>query len=265
MSPASVGSGVADESGVTRAEYCAVACAEVFRGDGEVMASAFGTAPALGARLARLTFAPDLVLTDGDAALVAGVPALGADASALVLESHMPYRRVFDTVWSGRRNLIMMASQIDRTGNQNISAIGAWSHPTVQLIGVRGAPGNTVNHPTSYWVPSHSTRSFVEQVDVVSGVGYARAEAAGPTATRYHEIRRVVSNLGVFDFETPDHVMRLRSVHPGVTVDEVVEATGFELVVGADVPDTRQPTPEELELIRTVLDPRGLREREVRP
>jgi acyl CoA:acetate/3-ketoacid CoA transferase beta subunit len=265
VSPASVGSGVADESGVTRAEYCAVACAEVFRGDGEVMASAFGTAPALGARLARLTFAPDLVLTDGDAALVAGVPALGADASALVLESHMPYRRVFDTVWSGRRNLIMMASQIDRTGNQNISAIGAWSHPTVQLIGVRGAPGNTVNHPTSYWVPSHSTRSFVEQVDVVSGVGYARAEAAGPTATRYHEIRRVVSNLGVFDFETPDHVMRLRSVHPGVTVDEVVEATGFELVVGADVPDTRQPTPEELELIRTVLDPRGLREREVRP
>ena len=58
----------ADPSGVTRAEFCAVACAEVFRGDGEVMASAFGTAPALGARLARLTFAPDLVLTDGDAA-----------------------------------------------------------------------------------------------------------------------------------------------------------------------------------------------------
>ena len=57
-------------TGVTRAEYCAIACAEVFRGDGEVMASAFGTAPALGARLARLTFAPDLVLTDGDAALV---------------------------------------------------------------------------------------------------------------------------------------------------------------------------------------------------
>ena len=65
-------------TGVTRAEYCAVACAEVFRGDGEVMASAFGTAPALGARLARLTFAPDLVLTDGDAALVDGAPPLGA-------------------------------------------------------------------------------------------------------------------------------------------------------------------------------------------
>ena len=251
------------DTGVTRAEYCAVACAEVFRGDGEVMASAFGTAPALGARLARLTFAPDLVLTDGDAALVDGAPPLGARPSSLVLESHMPYRRVFDVVWSGRRNLIMMASQIDRTGNQNISAIGPWAHPKAQLIGVRGAPGNTVNHSTSYWVPNHSPRSFVEQVDVVSGVGYARAEAAGPSATRFHEIRFVVSNLGVFDFATPDRVMRLASVHPGVTVDDVVVATGFELVVPDEVPATRMPTPEELELLRTVLDPKGIRDREV--
>ncbi len=159
------------------------------------------------------------MLTDGDAALVAGAPALGAKPSSLVLESHMPYRKVFDVVWSGRRNLIMMASQIDRNGNQNISAIGDWSRPKAQLIGVRGAPGNTVNHSTSYWVPNHSRRSFVERVDVVCGVGYERAAAAGPSATRFHEIRHVVSNLGVFDFDTPDRVMRLRSVHPGVTVD----------------------------------------------
>jgi acyl CoA:acetate/3-ketoacid CoA transferase beta subunit len=254
----------ADSPGVSRAEFCATACAEVFRGDGEVMASAFGTAPALGARLARMTFAPDLVLTDGDAALVHGTPALGAPPSTLVLESHMPYRKVFDVVWSGRRNLIMMASQIDRTGNQNISAIGDWARPKVQLVGVRGAPGNTVNHSTSYWVPNHSTRSFVEQVDVVSGVGYARAAAAGLAAGRYHEIRHVVSNLGVFDFDTPDRVMRIRSVHPEVTVDDVVGATAFELVVPPDIPHTRTPTPAELELIRNVLDPRGLRNREVR-
>jgi acyl CoA:acetate/3-ketoacid CoA transferase beta subunit len=256
-------SDVPDDSGPTRAEYCAIACSEVFRGDGEVMASAFGTAPALGARLARLTFAPDLVLTDGDAALVVGAPPLGAAAETLVVESHMPYRKVFDVVWSGRRNLIMMASQIDRAGNQNISAIGDWARPSVQLIGVRGAPGNTVNHSTSYWVPNHSRRSFVEQVDVVCGVGYARAAAAGPSASRFHEIRHVVSNLGVFDFETPDRVMRLRSVHPGVTVDEIAEATGFALVVPPDVPETRMPTPVEIELIRTVLDPRGTRHREV--
>ncbi len=252
----------ANATGVSRAEVCAVACAEVFRGDGEVMASAFGTSPAIGARLARLTFAPDLVLTDGDAALVAGAPPL-AGAEGIVLESHMPYRRVFDVVWSGRRNLIMMASQIDRTGNQNISAIGEWSHPKSQLVGVRGAPGNTVNHSTSYWVPNHSTRSFVEHVDVVSGVGYARAAQAGATASRFHEIRRVVSNLGVFDFDTPGRQMRVRSVHPGVTLEEVVAATGFELVVSSEVDETRLPTPDELDLIRTVIDPKGLRDREV--
>jgi acyl CoA:acetate/3-ketoacid CoA transferase beta subunit len=247
---------------VARADVCVIACAEVFRNDGEMMASAFGTAPSIGARVARATFAPDLVLTDGDACLVDGAPPLGARPAELVIESHMPYRRVFDIVWSGRRSLIMMASQIDRTGNQNISAIGDWARPKVQLIGVRGAPGNTVNHPTSYWVPNHSTRTFVDQVDVVSGVGYARAAAAGPGATRFHEIRRVVSNLGVFDFETADHHMRLVSVHPGVTVDEVVAATGFELTMAEEVATSRGPTPEESELI-AALDPKGLRHKEV--
>ena len=87
---------------------------------------------------------------------------------------------------------------------------------------------------------------FVEQVDVVSGVGYDRAAALGPAAARFHEIRRVVTNLGVLDFETPDHRMRLRSLHPGVTVDEVVEATGFELGSrrrrATETPDCRPTT-----------------------
>ena len=99
----------------------------------------------------------------------------------------------------------------------------------------------------------------------MSGVGYARAAAAGPSATRFHEIRFVVSNLGVFDFATPDRSMRIASVHPGVTVDDVRQATGFDLVVPDVVPDTRAPTPEELDLLRNVLDPKGARDREVKP
>src|ERR1700684_3589798 len=252
------------DPGVTRAESCIVACAEVWREAGEVMVSPFGTIPALGARLAKLTFSPDISLTDGEAALMAGPPPLAPRPSELVREANMPYRSVFDVVWSGRRNMMMMASQIDRTGNQNISAIGPHAKPKVQLVGVRGAPGNSVNHPTSYWVPDHTVRTFVEQVDVVSGVGYARAAAAGAGATRFHDIRRVVSNLGVFDFETPDHTMRLRSVHPGVTVDDVVPGTSFPLALPAEVPETRLPTPEELDLLRTVLDPGSLRDREVK-
>jgi len=252
------------EYGVTRAEFCVVACADVWRDAGEVMASPFGTIPALGARLAKLTFAKDLVLTDGEAALMVGAPPIATPPDELVREAAMTYRSVFDVVWSGRRHIMMMASQIDRTGNQNISAIGPHDRPKVQLVGVRGAPGNSVNHPTSYWVPDHNARSFVEQVDVVSGVGYARAAAAGAGATRFHDIRRVVSNLGVFDFETPDRTMRLRSRHPGVSVDDVAAATGFTLTVPADAAETRLPTPVELDIIRVVLDPGSLRDREVR-
>jgi len=248
----------------TRAESCVIACAEAWRDAGEVMASPFGTIPSLGARLAKLTFSPDLVLTDGEAALMVGAPPLATKPEDLVREASMPYKTVFDVVWSGRRHIMMMASQIDREGNQNISAIGDHRHPKVQLIGVRGAPGNSVNHPTSYWVPDHTTRSFVEQVDVVSGVGYARAAAAGGGATRFHAVRRVVSNLGVFDFETPDHTMRLRSFHPGVAVDDIVRATSFTLTIPTGVEETRLPTPEELTLLRTVLDPGSLRDREVK-
>lgn len=246
----------------TRAEYCAVACAESWRGAGEVLATPVGTVPTVGARLARLTFSPDLVLSDGEALLVDDVPAVGSEAR--VVEGWLPYRAHLALVASGRRHVMMGASQLDRHGNQNISCIGDWERPQRQLLGARGAPANTLNNPTSYWIPKHSAKVFVEQVDMVCGVGYDRAAAAGPSATRYHHIPRVISDLGVFDFETADRTMRLRSLHPGVTVDQVVEATGFALTVPADVPHTREPTAEELRLIREVIDPAGLRDREVR-
>ncbi|GGX19165.1 CoA-transferase subunit beta [Streptomyces lomondensis] len=246
---------------VTRAEYCVVACAEAWRDAGEILAGPMGTVPAIGARLAKLTFAPDLLLTDGEALLTADVPAMGAKAE--VVEGWLPYRRHLALVATGRRHVMMGAGQIDRYGNQNISCIGDWTRPKRQLLGVRGAPVNTLNNPTSYWIPRHSRRVFVERVDMVCGVGHDRAAAAGPSATRYHHLADVVSDLGVFDFATPDRTMRLRSLHPGVTAEQVADATGFTLTIPDDMPYTRAPTPEELRLIREVIDPKGLREREV--
>lgn len=155
---------------------------------------------------------------------------------------------------------MMCPSQVDRFGNANISAIGDFARPKRQLLGVRGAPGNTVNHPTSYWVPRHSPRVFVPRVDMVSGVGYDRAAEHGLTI----DIRRVVTNLAVLDFAGPDQALRLASVHPGVDVDQVVEATGFGLEVPAVVPVTRLPGADELRVIRELVDPRGLRDHEVR-
>ncbi|MGA5561283.1 CoA-transferase subunit beta [Streptomyces platensis] len=240
----------------TRAEYCVIACADTWRDNGEVLASPMGLIPSIGARLAKHTFAPDLLLTDGEATLV------GLDGTP---EGWLPYRRHLTMVTGGRRHVMMGASQIDRFGNQNISCIGDWQQPARQLLGVRGAPVNTLNNPVSYWVPKHSRRVFVEKVDMISGVGYDSAAAAGPSATRYHRIPRVVSDLAVLDFETPDRAMRLASVHPGVTAEEVQAATGFPLARPDDVPYTREPAPTELRLIRTVLDPDGLRDREVPP
>ena len=250
----------------TRAEICAVAIAEAFRGDGELLVSTFGTTPSVGGRLARLTFEPDLFMTDGVAAGAESViPVSGKSSEEPVLGAWMPFRLFFDNVvWTGRRHVMMMASQIDRYGNQNFACIGPHEKPKAQLLGMRGAPGNTIYHRTSYFVPAHTDKVFVDRVDVVSGVGYDRAAALSKENSRFHDIHRVVSNLGVFDFETSDHRMRLVSVHPGVRVEDVVSATQFELAHDADVPETRLPTPEELHLIRDVLDPEGWINREVR-
>jgi acyl CoA:acetate/3-ketoacid CoA transferase beta subunit len=258
----SAASGPAGGGPVTRAEICVVACAEAWRGDGEILASPIGVIPTIGARLARASFEPDLLLTDGEAMLGQGTWAVGSRPE--VIEGWLPYRAIFDLIYRGKRHVMMVPSQIDKHGNVNISAIGDFGRPTAALLGVRGAPGNTVNHPASYWVPRHSPRAFVARVDMVSGIGYDRARAAGPAAARFHELRRVVSDLGVFDFPPPGRTMRLISVHPGVTVAEVRDATGFDLVIPASVPPTRTPTAEQLRLIRTVIDPDGRREAEVR-
>ncbi|MGY2703644.1 CoA-transferase subunit beta [Nocardioides sp. HB32] len=248
-------------SDVTRADVCAAAIADAFQDDGEIFASPMGMLPMLGVRLAKLTSNPDLVISDGESLFLAGVPPLFARAD--VVEGWIPFRSVFDVVAHGKRHVMMGATQVDRHGNQNISAIGDWKQPKRQLLGSRGAPGNTVNNRTSYWVSRHSPRVFVERVDIVSGVGPRLAKEAGPAAARFNDIHRVVSNLAVFDVQGAGDTLRLLSVHPGVTVDEVRAATGFELDVPADVPTTRAPTTEELILIREVLDPKGLRFKEV--
>ena len=111
-------------------------------------------------------------------------------------------------------------------------------------------------------MPKHSQRSFVSEVDIVSGPGYDRMRTLGKPDNRFHDVHRVVSNLGVFDFETSDNRMRIRSIHPGVEVGEVVENTSFELVIPEDVVQTRVPSEDELRIM-DLIDPRGMRYQEV--
>lgn len=245
---------------VTRAEVCAVACAELFRDAGEIMVSPMTTLVQIGARLARLTFAPDIVLTDGEARMIADTPAIGAPAT---IEGWMPFNRVFETLSWGRRHVVMGANQIDRHGNQNLSAFGPIQHPTRQMFGVRGAPGNSINHATSYFVGNHSARVFCDKVDIVSGIGWDKIDPAN-LAFRFADIHRVVSNLGVFDFNGPDRQMRAVSLHPGVDADQVAENTSFEVHGLAEAETTRLPNAEEQRLLREVIDPKSLRDKEVR-
>jgi acyl CoA:acetate/3-ketoacid CoA transferase beta subunit len=226
---------------ITRADHCVIACADALSGSGEILVSPFGMIPPIAARLARATTEPDIVLTDGEAR------ALRPDGS---VEAWLPFRYIFDLLSSGRRHVFMMPVQIDRFGNMNLSAIGDHKQPKVQVIGSRGAPGNTISHATSYWVPRHTSRTFVREVDFVSGLGTDRGGL----------VHQVITNLGVFDFGGPDRTMRVRSLHPGVTMDEVRENTGFD--IDGDETPTRDPSDEELELIAK-LDPKDTRSKEV--
>jgi len=245
----------------TLAELCITAAAEAWRDAGEVLASGLGLVPRLAVGLARLTFSPDLQMTDAEALLVAEpVPVGKRDGYRLQVEGWMPFRKVFEVLWSGRRHAMTMPTQIDRYGQINISYIGGeFTKPKVQLLGVRGIPGNTINHPCSFFVADHSKRSFVERVDMVSGAGYDPARWQAGVRADFHDLRLVVTNLAVLDFGGPAHAMRLRAVHPGVTVEQVEAATSFPLVRAADLHETAAPTSEQLHLIRTVLDPHDLR------
>ena len=191
------GRGARAMSGFTRAEVCAVALAECFRGDGEILASAIGVLPTLGARLAKLSFAPDLLITDGLHYVLDNVPPLGAaNGFEPVIEGWLPYRNVFDLLWAGRRHVLMGATQIDRYGNQNIACIGDPKRPRAQLLGMRGAPGNTINHPTSYWVPKNVPKSLLRG-SMWSRESLRRAAALGSRAARCTRSARGLD--GVFD------------------------------------------------------------------
>jgi len=244
----------------TLAELCITACAEAWRGDGEILASGMGLIPRLGAGLAKLSFSPGLLLNDAECTLVAEPIPVGPRGNYQPrTEGWLPFRKVFELLWSGKRHAMTMPTQIDRFGNINISVIGEYAKPKVQLLGVRGIPGNTINHPSSFFVPAHSPRCFVEKVDMVSGVGYDPAQWPEGVRRDFVDLRRVVTNLAVLDFDGPGNTMRIVSLHPGVEAAQVHEQTGFELAEAEDLRSTPLPATEQLGLIAEVLDPHNLR------
>ena len=248
-------------SDFTLAELCICCCADAFQGDGEVLATSIGLAPRLGAGLAKLTFAPGLMITDGEAYLVAEpVPVGPRNGYAPKIEGRMTYERVFDIIYKGKRHAMVTPVQVDRFGQMNISVIGGYETPKAALLGVRGYPGNTVNNANSMFIPNHGVRTFVAgEVDMVSGVGYNPARWPGGRKPAFLDLRRIITNLAVMDFQGPGNAIRVISLHPGVSFAEVQDNTGFPLTAIAGLGDTPAPGEAQLKIIRERLDPHNLR------
>lgn len=245
----------------TLAELIIVAAAEAWRDDGELLATGIGPLPRAAVSLAKLTFNDRLQLTDGEAFLVEEPVPLGPRGSYKPKYSGwMTYGRVFDSVWSGRRHAMVTPVQVDRYGQANISALGSDFHkPKVQMLGLRGFPGNSVSHKNSMFLPGHSKRSFVEgEVDVVASVGFNRKRWPANARDDFVKIGIIVTDLCVFDFNGPDHAARVLSLHPGVTFEEVQNSTGFPLLRASGMTTTPAPTEEQLEIIRKI-DPHQVR------
>lgn len=237
------------------------AAAQAWRDDGEVLATGIGIVPRLAASLAKLTCNPDLMMTDSEAWMVAEPVPVGPRGDyGLRRESHMGFARIFDNVWGGKRHAMVGPTQMDRYGQANISMIGADYHkPKVQMLGVRGFPGNSICHANSFFIPNHSAKAFVEgEVDMVASVGYNPARLARGWQLDDIDIRLVLTNLCVMDFGGPDRQLQLRSLHAGVTVEQVQQATGFPVHVPPMVTNTPAPTTEQLALLAR-LDPHELR------
>jgi glutaconate CoA-transferase subunit B len=221
--------------------------------------------------LARLTHAPELIWLASSGGLDPRpdrIPASTLEAplwrdSIMYIEQYSDF---WNFVLNGRwiEKFCVGAAQLDQFGNANNSVIGDNYHqPKVRLPGTAGlADMGSIGKSLYYWNPDHSPKSMVEKVDFISAAGYLDGGDARKRLGLEGGPVLVISNLGVMDFHPGSKKMRLKSVHPGTTVEQIRKATGFELLIPEDtVPDTRPPTREQVRLIRDVIDPDDMRKR----
>jgi glutaconate CoA-transferase, subunit B len=250
---------------------CATLAAR-FRDGDEVCNGMASFIPVAAIMLARLTNAPGLVWLAGAAGLDPRpdrVPASTLEAP--LWRDSVMYLEQYSDFWhyaQNGRNLGIFcvgAAQLDMYGNANNSVIGSDYHrPKVRLPGTAGLGDmGSLGKRLFYWNTSHNPRSLVEKVDFRSAAGYLGGGDDRERLGLGPGPEVVVTNLAVLDFHPDSKRMRLVSVHPGVTVEQVQEATGFELLLpDADVPETTPPTDEQVRLLRERIDPDGLCKRE---
>jgi glutaconate CoA-transferase subunit B len=251
----------------TLAELCIVAASQAFANEGEVLATGIGVVPRLAASLAMKTSNTDLMMTDSEAWMLSEPNPLGQRSADFVpaTESWMGFSRIFDNVWGRKRHAMLGPTQIDKFGQSNTSALGGtYEKPKTMMLGARGFPGNSISHPNSFFIPDHNMRVFMDgECDFVSSIGYNPARLPKGHKLDDVDIRLVITNLCVMDFGGPDHQIRLVSLHPGVTAEQVQENTSYTVHVPTDVPVTPAPTQAQLAVIAT-MDPHNLRAHQIK-
>lgn len=249
----------------TLAELMICAAAEVWRNDGEILATPIGVLPRLAASLCVETFNPDLMITNGESSLVSKPVPLGPRGDYQPeVESWLGYARVFDFVWSGKRHAMIGPVQVDRFGQTNISCIGDYRQPKVQMLGVRGLPGNSICHANSFFVPSHNRKVFVEgECDMVASIGYNPERLPHGYSFDDIDIRSIITDLCVMDYNGPNRKAQIKALYPGVTVEQVQDNTGFPLHIPETLKELYGPNEKQLAIIRQ-LDPHNLRGKQLK-
>lgn len=238
-----------------------ICCAARELDDGKTVAVGTGL-PCAAAMLAQRTHAPNLVImfeAGGVAPLLPTMPVSVGDSTTF-------YRAVLATSMTDvmqfcQRGLVdytfLSGAQIDPYGNLNSTVIGPHARPKVRLPGSGGANDLASFCWKTLIVMKHDAKKFVEKLDFLTTPGYltgpgAREAAGLPAHTGPH---RVITDLCVLDFAPESKRMRVRSLHPGKTLEQVRTATGFELEAGDPLGTTVEPNLEQLHILRTEVDP----------
>jgi glutaconate CoA-transferase subunit B len=221
--------------------------------------------PMLAASLAQRMQAPNLVPIfefGGTGAILEKLPLAVGDMRTY--NKGIAASGICDIMETSQRGFVefgfLGGAQIDCYGNLNSTVIGDHKNPKVRLPGSGG--GNDVG--SSCWrtiaIMIHDKRRFVEKIDFLTTPGFltgpgAREEAGLPVNTGPY---RVVTNLCIMGYDDENKKMKLLSVNPGVTIEQVIENTGFELLIADEVTNNSHPTDEELRILREEIDPDGL-------
>lgn len=233
-------------------------------------AAIFGTSvPIVAMELARRTHAPGLTLLlagcyhNPDFSQLDSMP--DSEHDALLRDLSVDAQTYdYPGQWVLKRGDISFgfssAVQVDIEGNINSVCIGSHERPDVRLVGPILQPEHMTLFQREYiMMPYHERRNFVEKVDYVSGVGYPGGlEGRRSLGLDWGGPELVLTPKCIFGFDKVQGKMTVRSIHRGVTHQELRDSTGFDLGILDGVPETEIPTPEELRLIREAIDPRQL-------